>query len=63
LSEHVAMLSETTDRAAREVPAAGRGRWLSINKLCAVALVAGSPVLLVLLSHVAVATTGQPGAG
>jgi NitT/TauT family transport system permease protein len=57
LNEHVTALPETTQQTAPEAPAATRRRRVN-EKLRAIALGAGFPVLLVLLWHFAVAMTG-----
>jgi len=58
LNEHVTALPEAPQHAAAEAPAAVRRRRQLIDKLRAVALGAGFPVLLVFLWHFAVTTTG-----
>jgi NitT/TauT family transport system permease protein len=58
LSEHVTALSEATQQAAPEAPTAARREHHFVEKLRAVALGAGFPVLLVLLWHFAVTYTG-----
>ncbi len=58
MNEHVTALPEAPQHAAAEAPAAVRRRRQLIDKLRAVALGAGFPVLLVFLWHFAVATTG-----
>ena len=57
MSEHVTALPEVT-QAAPEAPPAARRRRVWLEKLRAIALGAGFPVVLVLLWHVAVAATG-----
>ena len=58
MNEHVTALPEATQQAAPEAPtAAPRHRHL-LEKIRAVALGAGFPLLLILLWHVAVAYTG-----
>jgi NitT/TauT family transport system permease protein len=58
LNERVTALSEATQRPAAEAPAALRRRRQSLEKLRALALGVGFPVLLVLLWHLAVAYSG-----
>jgi NitT/TauT family transport system permease protein len=58
LSEHVTALPEATQQAAPEASTAARRRRHLVDRLRAVALGAGFPVLLVLLWHFAVAFTG-----
>ncbi len=58
LNEHVTALPEATQQAAPEAPTAARRRRHLTEKLRAIALGAGFPVLLVLLWHFAVAYTG-----
>jgi NitT/TauT family transport system permease protein len=58
LNDQVTALSNATQQAALEAPAAARRRRQTFEKLRTFALGAGFPALLVLLWHVAVAYTG-----
>jgi NitT/TauT family transport system permease protein len=58
LNEHVTALPEATQQAAPEAPPAARRHRHLLEKIRAVALGAGFPLLLVLLWHFAVAYTG-----
>jgi len=58
LSEQVTALPEATQQAAPEAPAAARRRRQMLDKVRAVALGAGFPILLVVMWHFAVLMTG-----
>ena len=58
MSEHVTALPEATQKAAPEAPAAAHGRRELYDKLKAIVLGAGFPVLFVLFWHYAVIVTG-----
>jgi len=58
LNDHVTALPEAAQQSAPDAPTAARRRRHYVDKLKAIALGAGFPVLLVVLWHVAVATTG-----
>ena len=57
MTEHVTALPDTAQQAGSEAPAAGRRRQL-LDKVRAVALGVGFPILLVFLWDRAVALTG-----
>lgn len=58
MSEQVTALPEATQQAAPEAPAAARKRRHMLDKVRAVALGAGFPILLVVMWHFAVLMTG-----
>jgi NitT/TauT family transport system permease protein len=58
LSEQVTALAEAAEHAPPAAPAAGRSRRIVLDKLRALALGAGFPVVLVFLWHLAVVHTG-----
>jgi NitT/TauT family transport system permease protein len=58
VNEHVTALPEATQKAVSEAPAAARSRSQSVERIKAVLLGAGFPVLFVVCWHYAVAYTG-----
>ena len=58
MNEQVTALPEATQKAAAEAPVAGRGRHQAIERVKAVLLGAGFPVLFVIFWHFAVLYTG-----